>query len=273
MGLLASLRAWVARYPVLIFYGLTFGLEFGLVGALIALGLGLPPLVVAVFVFLPTIVAVLLTAIEGGWPGLRALLAKFGEWRVGIRWYLFALFSTAAMALVSMSMYAVAGGSVAPAQWVTLSGLLMTAIGGPLGEEAGWRGYVLPRLQPRVGALTASLIIGVLWGAVWHLPLFLSGGYSVPFGWYVLLCVAWSVLFTWVYNHTQGSLLIAVLYHWAIDVSLMRVWPIDAAWLPALTIVTCVVALVVVGLFGPRRLARGGDDGTPLETAPRPIGS
>lgn len=274
MGLLSTVRGWTVRYPVLLFYVLTFGLEFGLVGGLTVLGLGLPPLIVAIFVFLPTIVAVLLSAIEGGAAGVKSLLGKFGVWRVGVQWYLFALLSAAAVALLARGLYTLAGGTVAPPHWYSLSMLLMVAIGGPLAEEAGWRGYVLPRLQTRMNALSASLIIGVLWGAVWHLPMFLGGGYTVPLGWYTLLCVAWALLFTWVYNHTGGSLLIAFLYHWAINVS-VNMFPVFEGALFALYVaLTWSVALAVVALFGPRGLARGAAraEATGVGAAWRPTG-
>ena len=83
----------------------------------------------------------------------------------------------------------------------------------PLGEEIGWRGYALPRLIARFGPLTASFIIGVLW-TFWHVPMLTLQGVSpelylvfVPF------MIGGSVLFTWVFRHTRGSLLLAVLVH------------------------------------------------------------
>jgi hypothetical protein len=89
-------------------------------------------------------------------------------------------------------------------------------IGGPLAEDVGWRGYALPKLGARLGALRASLIIGVVW-ALWHLPFFVIpqgaavvGG--IPFGWFMLLTTAWSVLFAWVFVNTQESILLPVLY-------------------------------------------------------------
>lgn len=273
MRLLSTVRAWVVRYPVLLFYVLTFGLEFGLVGGLIALGLGLPSLIVAIFVFLPTIVAVLLSGIEGGAAGVKALLGKFGLWRVGPQWYLFAILSAAALALLARGLYTLAGGTVAPPQGYSLSMLLMLAIGGPLAEEAGWRGFVLPRLQAHMSALSASLLIGVLWGAVWHLPMFLGGSYTVPLGWYVLLCIAWAILFTWVYNHTGGSLLIAFLYHWAINVSVNMFPVFEGALFVLYVALTWIVALAVVALFG-RQLVRGAAKAEPtgFGAALRPTG-
>ena len=90
-----------------------------------------------------------------------------------------------------------------------------------LEEELGWRGYWLPRLQERYGALASSIFLGLVWG-LWHLPLALTPGdirSGTFFGWTVLGTVATAVVFTWAYNHTGGSLLIALLFHTAINIT------------------------------------------------------
>src|SRR3712207_6537622 len=88
-----------------------------------------------------------------------------------------------------------------------------------MGEELGWRGYALPRLLARRSALAASLILGLLWG-LWHLPTFYVLGapqHGLPISAFLLLTMAYSVLFTWIYLHTRGSVLIATLFHSAIN--------------------------------------------------------
>jgi membrane protease YdiL (CAAX protease family) len=82
------------------------------------------------------------------------------------------------------------------------------------GEEVGWRGYVLPRLQAKYSALSASLIVGLIW-SVWHLPNFFGTGLSGErsFLWFTLAHLALAVLYTWLYNNTRGSLLLVVLFH------------------------------------------------------------
>jgi membrane protease YdiL (CAAX protease family) len=125
-----------------------------------------------------------------------------------------------------------------------------------VGEELGWRGYALPRLLASRSALSASLILGVLWGA-WHLPTFLAPGtpqYGLPFSAYVLLTTAYSVLFTWIYLHTRGSVLIATLFHGAINLFQgLFLGGIDGArawWL--LVVAYGVAALVAVAITGPK---------------------
>jgi membrane protease YdiL (CAAX protease family) len=90
----------------------------------------------------------------------------------------------------------------------------------PFIEELGWRGYLLDRFQEKRSALMASLIIGLAW-ALWHLPLFFVGGtYQASLGigtqafWLFMLgVVPLSFVFTWVYNNTQRSILVAFLLH------------------------------------------------------------
>ena len=95
-------------------------------------------------------------------------------------------------------------------------------LGGPLGEEIGWRGFALPRLVARHGPGPASLRLGVMW-ALWHLPVFLIEGtdqYGQPILWYTVMVTAYTFLFTWVHEKTDGSLLLALLHHTAINVGL-----------------------------------------------------
>jgi hypothetical protein len=86
-----------------------------------------------------------------------------------------------------------------------------------LGEELAWRGFALPRLLTRHNALVASLVLGTLWG-LWHLPLVWTEGatmYQQPIWLFLADILAKSVLFTWVFLHTRGSVLLAVLLHGA----------------------------------------------------------
>ena len=96
-----------------------------------------------------------------------------------------------------------------------------------LPEEIGWRGFALPRMQPRYGPQWGTLLLGVLW-AFWHLLYFLTPGHgggpgtgfdSLPHKLlhFFLMVVALAIIFTWVFNHTRGSIFIAKLMHAAID--------------------------------------------------------
>jgi membrane protease YdiL (CAAX protease family) len=120
--------------------------------------------------------------------------------------------------------------------------------GGPLGEEIGWRGWLLPRMQSRLSPLLSSLIVGLVWG-VWHLPLHLRGVYDAGMGAGLAgfaLRIASScllaVIFTWLYNRSRGGLLVVILLHTSVNNT-------SGYWLPVnagLTAVLLVVAVFVV---------------------------
>jgi membrane protease YdiL (CAAX protease family) len=146
-------------------------------------------------------------------------------WRVGLHWYLLIFFGP----LIALTLGATVFFGAAPLlrliqQWpLVLTTYLPTValgaiLGGPLGEEPGWRGFALPRLQARFGPLLGSLVLGVLWGS-WHLVGFL-GGWLGPFSLsafagIILSGMAFSVIVTWLYNNTRGSVLLAILVHGA----------------------------------------------------------
>jgi membrane protease YdiL (CAAX protease family) len=176
--------------------------------------------------FAPSAVAVGLTARAEGRPGAVALLRRVLAWRVGVRWYVFALGYMAAIKLAVALVYRVITGAWPgfghQAWYIVLAAMVVATIfGGPLGEEIGWRGYALPRLAERYGFARASLLLGLIW-ACWHLPVFFIPGldqYGQSFPVYVLQVTALSVAIAWLYAHTKGSLLLAILMHSAINQS------------------------------------------------------
>jgi uncharacterized protein len=140
-----------------------------------------------------------------------------------------------------------------------------------LGEELAWRGFALPRLLTRYNALVASLVLGVIW-ALWHLPLLWTEGngmFHQPV-WLLLLDVtAKSVLFTWVFLHTRGSVLIAMLFHGATNLFIVSpdVASTGDLTLPLLAAVAKWALVVVVLLVAGPRLVR--DPRPDPETLPR----
>lgn len=139
----------------------------------------------------------------------------------------------------------------------------MLFLGGPLQEEFGWRGYALDRLQARYSAGKASVILGIVW-ALWHLPLFFVKGMSIQYQVQniipsVVYITFLSILFTWIYNNTGGSVLATLLFHAVLNLSTYKLFPvfetrIGAGFSSMLTIVTAIVVLMV---WGPKRLVRG----------------
>ena len=86
-------------------------------------------------------------------------------------------------------------------------------VGGVLGEELGWRGFALPRMQTKRSALVASLILGGIW-ASWHLPFYLSGAQTLSeFAPTFVVTFIATIPITWLFNNTNGSVLLTTLLH------------------------------------------------------------
>jgi membrane protease YdiL (CAAX protease family) len=179
-------------------------------------------LVVLLGVFAPGLVALSLTARAEGGPGVRALLGRILRWRVAAQWYLFAAGYIAAIKLTVALVYRVATGVWPPfghEPWYLILGAIVVSTPVQAGEEIGWRGYALPRLTRRFGLARASILLGVIW-AGWHLPQFFipeSDTYGQSFFVFVLQVTALSVAMAWLYAHTNGSLLLVMLMHAAVN--------------------------------------------------------
>ena len=179
----------------------------------------------------PSLAALVLTAAIAGKPGLTRLLRRVVLWRDPVGWYLFVLLGIPAIFVIGILLVPGALASFTPpasADWLVYPGVLgfvgTLVIGGPLFEEPGWRGFALPRLQARWGPLASSLILGVLW-AGWHLTEYTEPGFAATnggltaqgVGAFALALISFSVIMTWVFNHTRGSLLVAILLHTALN--------------------------------------------------------
>lgn len=171
------------------------------------------------------VASIIMTGLTLGKTGVISLLKRYLHWRVGWKWYLVAFLL--APTLIVGGVYLNAGMTGVPPDFSTVMAyrIFGTSAYLPLyilpffiidfianGEEIGWRGYVLPRLQSKYSALTSALILGVIWG-IWHLPKFLTHWNTISFAWFMAHTVAASVLYTWLYNGTKGSLLLVTLFH------------------------------------------------------------
>ena len=169
--------------------------------------------------------SVIMTGLTLGKQAVIALLKRYLQWRVGWKWFLVALllepiciiagvYLDAALTQVSPDFsdviaYEIFGASASLPLFILPFFLVEIIING---EEIGWRGYVLPRLQAKYSALTSTLILGVVWG-FWHLPKYLSHFEAVVFAWFMLHIMAFAIILTWLYNNTKGSLLMVALCH------------------------------------------------------------
>jgi membrane protease YdiL (CAAX protease family) len=213
--LIAYAGAWLVEVPIALSETGTGLLPFTIPTPLLALAIA-----AATFVG-PTLSAFIMTGITQGRIGIRRLLRRYVLWRVAFRWYLFVLLVIPAIELLGAI---VVPGALASFQPLTLSLVLAYPVafvstfilGGPLGEEPGWRGFALPRLQPLHGPLLGSVILGILW-ALWHFPLFWSGVWTPPtipnMVMFIVMITALTIIMTWVFNNAKGSLLITMLMH------------------------------------------------------------
>jgi membrane protease YdiL (CAAX protease family) len=203
----------------------------------------------------PSLVGLLMTLTLYGLAGVRRLAVQLAPWSVGREWRVLAvcLFLPLLGIVIPLTILSALGLSDPPGSW-QLSTYLYSAIfsGGLIGpgicEELGWRGFALPHLQRRYSALVSSLIIGVAW-ALWHWPnYFIASIHPNPFWAFAALIpmgVAVSVLYTWVFNSTNGSLFAVVVLHGA-TVSTPSV-PATSGSVVAL-IVPLLYAMIAIGL-------------------------
>jgi len=161
----------------------------------------IPPLMIAV---IPAVLAIFLTALTAGGRGVRALLKKPFEWRVGFKWYVVALGLALGLRL-TMSVLALLLGWIPAIQirmWSLPEFLLIGTfilIGG-ITEELGWRGYALPKMRTRRSALFSALFLGVIWGVL-HLSLTFPRQMNAGAHWLptILQIIGLSVVLTWLY--------------------------------------------------------------------------
>lgn len=163
--------------------------------------------------FTPLLAALIVVPIIGGRRGLKAWASRIVRWRVGVQWYAAALLIPFASGAIAAFLNVRLGASYTPLQWSDLPPLIPEAIFVfllvALGEEPGFRGFAIPQLQKRFSAVGAALILSAI-GVVWHIPLFLTD--DTP--WEVIpLIVAGYFIFVWLFNNTNGSVLIAMILH------------------------------------------------------------
>lgn len=213
------------RFPVVSYFLLAFGFTWLAVSPMLLARAGviqaeIPVELMQIIGALagPALAGVVVSAGAGGLREVGRLLRRVIQWRVNLVWYLVLLFGPLLGLTLTASFFfgwAFLGEfarSLPLLPTAYLPVLIVGVILGPLWEEIGWRGVTLPRLQRRLGPLAGTVILGVFW-AVWHLPGYIGGwlgGFSaLGFLALILASVGFSILMTWIYNHTRGSLLIA----------------------------------------------------------------
>jgi uncharacterized protein len=224
--------ALMRRQPLIWFFVIAFAWTWAFVIVFLIL-FPLPDIIVRTTPgdFGPLIAAVVMSGVVAGRAGVKQLFKRMVQWRVGLAWYAFALIG---LPLLYIASIAAVPGALASFKAPELSTVLLypvfyivlLAIGGPLTEEPGWRGFALSRLQQRWGPMVGTVILGLMWAA-WHLPNYFrpdwaafNGGLSFSgIAFFAIATVSMSTILTWAFNHTGGSILMAILIHASLNFS------------------------------------------------------
>jgi membrane protease YdiL (CAAX protease family) len=273
-------RSWIHRYPLAAFFLLAYGLTWPFILLEVfesyeMLPFQVPMPVLILQAFMPGLAAVIVTGLISGRSGIGALFNKLTIVRVGPGWYGIAIFGLAAVSAAAIGLHNLFSSSAD----IPLLSTKLPPVSGPVelllnivflfifsvlfnSEELGWRGFALPRLQAKYNALTSSLILSVPW-LFFHLPLFFKLGSSQAdssFLCYGIGIMATTVLFTWLYNNTRGSLLPAFFLH-ASSNTWTQIFSINSdatnhflAWM--MTGVLVLIAIIVVLVSGAENLSR-----------------
>lgn len=268
-----KIKALIQRHPVATYFGLVLLISYGsflvVVGPKLLRGGAEQP--TDAFVLFPIIVlgaclvGITLTSIVDGKPGLRDLFARIGRWRVGAQWYAVAMLTPSILMLAVLLLFRTLVSPVFTPK-IFLLGIVFGLVPGFL-EEFGWMGFAFPKMRLQRSALSASLLLGVVWG-LWHAPVvdYLGAaaphdGYLVPFFLdFVAIVIAVRVLIVWMYSNT-GSILLAQLMHFSLSASLATFDPVrvspaqETLWYAAYAVVLWIVVAVVAMRYG-KRLVR-----------------
>jgi membrane protease YdiL (CAAX protease family) len=285
--------AFLRRHPLSSFFALAFAVSLAAFTALYLTVGAAPagPSAVPIIYDLCYILAaggsgLLLARLVGGRAGTREVVARLRRWRVGVRWYLPAIFTTSLAATIALLTLA---ATVSPdflppfltGRLVVLMIPLSLAMGlmSGAGEEIAWTGFALPRLLDQYPAFAAALTLGVVW-ALWHAPIVFTRtvfqfGSLASEVLFLLALVPYRILMSWVYINGKRSLSLVIVMHALYDCSLAAVvpWTLTARqtaqFYGAMNIVLWLMVVAVVAVFGAERLSLGGSRGQ-IPSAPTP---
>lgn len=268
----SGFKALAKRYPLISYFALAYALTWIFVIPIMLSQRGLrvislPDPLLLVFLLVSTYsgplpAALIMTTLIDGKPGRQQLWRRVFQWRVGIGWYLLVLVAYPAVFLAGLSVYS------GTAPWLALIDnwqlvftyyLPIAAIGilfPSFGEEPGWRGFALPRLQQQYGPLIGTLILAVLHG-FWHLPVYfipgaiLEGPFNLTqFAANTCLLITLTFFWTWLFNHAGQSVFFAMFVHGVSNatsglIPMLNVETITDPWFSFKTWAVVVILLIV----------------------------
>jgi membrane protease YdiL (CAAX protease family) len=262
---------WAKKHPLVTFFALAYALSWmvEIPLALEAQGITqtkIPFCAHYLAAYGPMLSALIVTGVTGGSRGLRELFGRMTRWKVSPGWWLVAvaplgLYIVVAAALLliqGVPMNLVAMGQVDFLPALGLAALPMWIVTFGIGEETGWRGFALPRLQKGRSALRATIILWVFW-ALWHLPLFFYSYDASTLPGFLIGLLAGAIVFTWLYNDTGGSVLLVALWHGTFNFTTACVTCKSSVSAAVISTLVMVWAVVVVLHFKPARLSHAAD--------------
>lgn len=264
------MSATIKKYQIILFFSLTLLLTWAMwLPAAIAKQNGSVPTLApdtplgSLGRWMPGVVAILLVSLMSGKSGLGQLFRPLRIWRVNIFWYIFALAFPVVLFYAGKTIDVLLGNvyevraPIAAVPPAMAPFVIIFALPGVLAEELGWRGFALPRLQKTTSALLASVLIGLVWG-IWHIPSLIYFGELqtspvITGALSVLNTILVTILYTWLFNNTQGSLLLVGLFHLAQQMTnnFLGVLPTHTD-----TVLLLVTAVLIITLTNPGNFAR-----------------
>lgn len=222
------MKKFIQANPIVWFIIITFLFSWGLWLLMILSNKGLLPFHFPTnFLgsFGPAVGAITIIWITKGKSDLKKLLKSLFQWKSSIKTYIFALFIIVLIYGLSIFFTYLINPSVIEfhklpnVAELLIYFFIVLIFGGPLGEEIGWRGFLQPQLQKKYNPFITTIIIAVIW-LIWHFPLFWLEG-AAQAGESILLfgisVFIMTFLFTWLYIQSNGSLLLAILFHTSIN--------------------------------------------------------
>src|SRR5215208_6162757 len=262
------------RHPLILFFVLAYAYSWAVWAPAVLLSRGSSEPQTSALLHLagglgPMASAFVVTALAGGYAGIRELLGRVVRWRVGVGWWIVAVVGPVILFFIAAAIsWLLFGGwpelgEFGRSEEFAFLGLIPYWVANIIffgfGEEVGWRGFALPRFQTgRRSALLATLILSLIWAA-WHIPLFSfvmgykSMGLAGVLGW-LFSIVTGSVLLAWIYNSTGGSVLIVAIFHGTLDMAINS--PAGPELVNVMGALVTIWGLAVLAWGGPKHLSR-----------------
>lgn len=263
-------KTWSYGKPLISFFILAFALSWIWMVPLALKSQGLikvdiPYSIHYLAAFGPMLAALIVTWISDGKDGLKDLFSRITKWRVRPLWWLVAVAPLWLYGFMAIVLWLIQGrspdislvGQIDFLPNLGFGALVLWVFTFGFGEEIGWRGYALPRLQRDHNALTATFILWIFW-AFWHLPMFFYSYQLSILPGFLIGLFAGAIILTWLYNSSEGSILMVALWHGTFNFATACITCKTGIVAAAISTSVMVWALVVVLLFKPATLSRSG---------------